>query len=156
VENAEGKRGRGGRGGRGEEREEGEEEKEGEEGEARPRWPVTADSGYQGYVCPAPRPAVQGLSPESADSGYPESADLGYQGWVWPAPRFKVSVQNLQILVPRICSFWIPSLGQPGPGEGGGGGVQKVEKKKFSELGLPGVENVPTPQESIFIISRAR
>ena len=93
VENAEGKRARGGRGGRGEE---GEEEKKGEEEEARPRCPVTADLGYQGWVWPAPRPAVQGLSPESADSRYPVTADFGYQGWVWarPAPRGS-----------RICRF---------------------------------------------------
>ena len=65
-------------------------------------------------ILAAPRPAVQGLSPESAETRHP---GLG--------------------------------LGERG------GGSKKVEKKKFSELGLPGVEIVPTPQESIFIISRA-
>ncbi len=34
-------------------------------------------------------------------------------------------------------------------------GVEKVGKKKmFSEWGWPGVENVPTPLETIFDISR--
>ncbi len=33
-------------------------------------------------------------------------------------------------------------------------GVEKVGKKKFSEWGWPGVENVPTPLETIFNISR--
>ena len=38
---------------------------------------------------------------------------------------------------------------------GEGGGRKKVGKKRFSEWGLPGVENVPTPLETIFKLSRA-
>ena len=34
-------------------------------------------------------------------------------------------------------------------------GVEKVDFKKFSEWGLPGVEIVPTSLESLFNISRA-
>ena len=60
-----------------------------------------------------------------AEAGYPESAETRHPGL---------------------------GLGERG---GEGGGSKKVEKKQFSELGLPGVEIVPTPQESIFIISRA-
>ena len=33
-------------------------------------------------------------------------------------------------------------------------GIEKVGGTKFSEWGLPGVENVPTPLESVFILSR--
>ena len=35
------------------------------------------------------------------------------------------------------------------------GGAKKVEKKKFSESGLPGVESVATSLESLFMLSRA-
>ncbi len=37
----------------------------------------------------------------------------------------------------------------------GGGGSKKVEKNKFSELGLPGVEIVGAPLETLFTLSRA-
>ena len=36
-----------------------------------------------------------------------------------------------------------------------GFGGRKSRGKKFSEWGLPGVENVPTPLESLFMLSRA-
>ena len=38
---------------------------------------------------------------------------------------------------------------------GEGLGVEKVGKKQFSEWGLPGVENVAMPLESLFTLSRA-
>ena len=41
--------------------------------------------------------------------------------------------------------------GKSGVGEG----VKKVEKNKFSELGLPGVEIVGAPLETLFTLSRA-
>ena len=38
---------------------------------------------------------------------------------------------------------------------GGRGGAPKRSEKKFSEWGLPGVENVATSLESLFMLSRA-
>ena len=40
-------------------------------------------------------------------------------------------------------------------GEGRGEGPKKLGGKKFSEWGLPGVENVATSLESLFMLSRA-
>ena len=45
----------------------------------------------------------------------------------------------------RLRSYW---------GEGGEG-LQKGRKQKISEWGLPGVENVATSLESLFMLSRA-
>ena len=53
-----------------------------------------------------------------------------------------------------MLSYPIAPLSDSSAAKNRGLGVEKVGKKKLSEWGLPGVENVPTSLESLFKLSR--